>query len=224
LIHELGHVIAAKVVGLAPAQLIIGHPDKNAPLFSFRLFGLSLECWPIPFGGATIFATPPHTPLQTFIVTIGGPIFDALVILVCSFLWQHTFLRLGLAAIILSQAVNVLRNLIPVSSLYGRVRVPSDGKVILQLLGRSVRPNQAMQLILFSLASFARLLRGRGGGQCKLAFPDKYQIADVYHRIGEIGQDADRVTLEDEVEAHDHAPGDAPIPERDRDHALALPL
>jgi membrane-associated protease RseP (regulator of RpoE activity) len=135
-IHELGHALAAKLVGLAPTQLIIGHPDDSDPLFSFRAFGCSVECWPIPFGGATIFVPPPIDPFKTFIVAVGGPVFDALVMLICLLLWQHTFLRLGLAGIILSQAVNALRNLAPVSSVYDGVCVPSDGKVILQLLAR----------------------------------------------------------------------------------------
>ena len=135
-IHELGHVVTAKLVGLAPTQLIVGHSDENDPLFSFRLFECSVECWPVPFGGATILATPPQTPFKAFIVAIGGPVFDVLVILACFFLWHYIFLRLGLVAIILSQAVNVLRNLAPISSLYGSVRIPSDGNVILQLLER----------------------------------------------------------------------------------------
>jgi len=135
-IHELGHAITAKLVGLAPTQLVVGMPDENDPLFSFRVFGCSVECWPIPFGGATILAIPPHRPLTTFIVAMGGPTLDAVVILACFFLWQHTFLRLGLAAIILSEAVNTLHNLVPISSLYGGVRIPSDGKIILELLAR----------------------------------------------------------------------------------------
>ena len=135
-VHELGHAIAAKLVGLAPTHLIIGHPDESNPLFSFRVFDCSVECWPLPFGGATIFATLPTDRFKMFIITIGGPIVDVCVIFICLLLWQHTFLRLGLAFIILSQSINILRNLIPVSALYGGVRVPSDGKVILQLLAR----------------------------------------------------------------------------------------
>jgi len=135
-LHELGHAAAAKLVGLAATHLIIGHPDDSDPLFSFRVFGCSVECWPIPFGGATIFATFPTDRFKMFIITIGGPVVDACVISFCLLLWEHTFLRLGLALIILSQSINIFRNLIPVSALYGGVRVPSDGKVILQLLAR----------------------------------------------------------------------------------------
>jgi membrane-associated protease RseP (regulator of RpoE activity) len=130
-IHELGHTLAARLVGFKPTQLIIGHPDDNDPLFSFRSFGCSVECWPIPFGGATFFMPPPTQGFRTFIIALGGPVFDVLVIVACLFLWQHSFLRLGLVGIIFSQALNALRNLIPVSSHYAGVRVPSDGKVLL---------------------------------------------------------------------------------------------
>jgi hypothetical protein len=139
-IHELGHATAAKLVGLTPTQLIIGHPDESEPLFSFRSFGCSIECWPLPFGGATLFATLPTGRFKMFVIAIGGPVIDASVIFVCLFLWQQhafPFFRLGLAPIILSQTVNLLRNLIPVSALYGGVRVSSDGKVLLQLLAKN---------------------------------------------------------------------------------------
>jgi len=138
-IHELGHAIAARLVGLAPTQLIVGHPDGSDPLFSFHSFGCSIQCWPIPFGGATILATPPTERSKAFIISIAGPVFDLFVILVCALLWQHTFLRLGLSAIIVSQSVNALRNLMPISSLYGGVRVPNDGKIILELFARKPR-------------------------------------------------------------------------------------
>jgi Peptidase M50B-like len=135
-LHELGHAAVAMLVGLAPTHLIVGHPDDNDPLLSFRVFGCSVECWPLPFGGATIFAKLPTDRFKLFIITIGGPVVDVCVIFVCLLLWQHTFLRFGLALILLSQAINILRNLIPVSSRYAGVRVPSDGKVLLQLLAR----------------------------------------------------------------------------------------
>ena len=137
-IHEFGHAVAGRLVGLKPTHLIIGHPDENDPLFSFRVFGCSVECWPLPFGGATLFAKLPTDRLKMLVIAIGGPLIDVLVIFVSLLLWQHafSFFRVALALIILPQAINVLRNLIPVSSRYAGVRVPSDGKVLLQLLAR----------------------------------------------------------------------------------------
>src|SRR5207248_9985650 len=43
-------------------------------------------------------------------------------------------------------------------------------------------------------------------------------------RIWEIGQDANRIPFENEVETHDHAAADAPIPKGHRDHAFFLTL
>ena len=80
--------------------------------------------------------SPPTNRLKTFIIVLGGPVFDVLVIFACLSLWQHTFLRLGLVGIILSQALNALRNLVPVSTVYDGVPVPSDGKIILEQLAR----------------------------------------------------------------------------------------
>src|SRR5439155_8523192 len=75
-----------------------------------------------------------------------------------------------------------------------------------------------------SLSGLAWFLRRRSCGQSKLAFPDKHQVADVYQRVGEIGQNPDGVPFENEVETHDHAAANAPIPERDWDHTFTLPL
>jgi hypothetical protein len=133
-LHELGHAVAAKLVGLTPTHVIIGHPDESDPLFSFPFFGCSIQCWPLPFGGATIFPTLPTDRFKLFIIAIGGPIVDICVLLICLLLWRHTFLRVGLAFVVLSQSIDLLLNLIPVSALYAGVRVPSDGKLILQLL------------------------------------------------------------------------------------------
>ncbi len=72
-----------------------------------------------------------------FLITIGGLVIDVIVILSCISLWNYTFLRLGLALILLSQGAAILRNLIPISSVYAGVSVPSDGKIILKLLAGS---------------------------------------------------------------------------------------
>jgi Peptidase family M50 len=135
-LHELGHATAAKLVGLAPTHLIVGLPDESDPLFSFRVFDCLIEWWPLPLGGATIFASPPTDRFKAFIITIGGPLVDVCVIFICWLLWQHTFLRVGLFCIILSQSIDILRNLIPFTAVYDGVRVPSDGKLLLQLLAR----------------------------------------------------------------------------------------
>src|SRR5439155_11151960 len=68
------------------------------------------------------------------------------------------------------------------------------------------------------------MLRGRGGGEGEFAFPDQHQIADVNQRVRQIRQDANRIAPENEVNAHEGASGNAPVPERHRNHAFALPF
>jgi Peptidase M50B-like len=137
-LHELGHVLAAKLVGLRPTHLIVGHPDWADPIVSRRAFGVKIEWWPIPFGGMTFLETPPTNRFKAFIVTLGGPISDTLIILTSFSFWPHAhaFLKIILAIIILSEAENLIYNLIPASCVYEGVRVPRDGKVLLQILLR----------------------------------------------------------------------------------------
>ena len=141
-LHELGHVLAAKLVGLRPTHLIVGHPDWADPIVSRCVVGVKVEWWPIPFGGMTLLETPPTNKLKAFIVTLGGLIFDTLIVLTAFQLLPHAppFLKIILAIIILSEAENLIYNLIPASLVYEGVRVPRDGKVLLQiLLGRLPR-------------------------------------------------------------------------------------
>jgi hypothetical protein len=75
-----------------------------------------------------------------------------------------------------------------------------------------------------SLSGFARVLRGRGSGESKLAFTDQHQVANVNKRVREISQDADGIASENEVQAHERASGDAPVPERNWNYAFTLSL
>jgi len=72
------------------------------------------------------------------------------------------------------------------------------------------------------LAVFARRLRRAGCGISEPTFPNQHQIADVNDRIGQISQDSNRIAPEKKIQEHDDAAGDTPVPERHRDHALAL--
>jgi hypothetical protein len=68
------------------------------------------------------------------------------------------------------------------------------------------------------------MLRGRGRGERELAFSDQHQIANVNQRVWQIRENADGVATEDEVHAHEHAAGNAPVPKRYWNHAFALSL
>ena len=133
-IHELGHALAGKLVGLTPSHFVVGYPDDGGPVLSFRVFGCVVDCWPLPFGGATFFKALPSNGAKLFILTMGGPLMDILVVLGCLLLWRYAFIRLGLFFVIVSQSLDILCNLIPRSFLYDGVRVHNDSKIILRLL------------------------------------------------------------------------------------------
>ena len=75
-----------------------------------------------------------------------------------------------------------------------------------------------------SLIWFARRLRGCGSGESEPAFTDQHQVANVNKGVRQISENADRIAPENEVNAHEGAAGDAPVPERNWNHAFALPL
>src|SRR5215472_9807734 len=68
------------------------------------------------------------------------------------------------------------------------------------------------------------MLRGRGRGEREPAFSDEHQVANVNQRVWQIRENADGVATEDEVHAHEHAAGNAPVPERNWNHTFALSL
>jgi hypothetical protein len=68
------------------------------------------------------------------------------------------------------------------------------------------------------------VLRRRGSRESELAFPYQHQIANVNERVWKVSQDTNRIASEDEVEAHERASGNAPVPERYWDDTFALSL
>jgi hypothetical protein len=68
------------------------------------------------------------------------------------------------------------------------------------------------------------MLRGCSSGESELAFPNQHQIANVNKRVWKVSQYADGIPPENKIQAHQHASGNAPVPERDWDDTFALSL
>lgn len=128
--HELGHTVAAKLLGLKPTHLVVGEFDS---IFSVRVFNIDVVFRLAPIGGATLINVPPTNKLTAFIYVISGPVSNALIVFMAVSLWPHTALKAILAAIILIEVIVVIENLIPRSTVYEGVAVPSDGKRLLQI-------------------------------------------------------------------------------------------
>jgi len=98
--------------------------------------------------------------------------------------------------------------------------------ISLQWLGHCAFNPKALVIAYESPSSvcLARMLRGCGCCESEPAFPDQHQIANVNERVRQISQNANRISSENEVKAHNYAACDAPVPERYWNHTFALPL
>ena len=126
--HELGHTVAARLLGLKPTHLVVGEFDS--------IFSVDVVFRLAPIGGATLIDAPPTNKVTAFIYVISGPISNALIIFAAVTLWPHTALKAILATVILIEVIVVIENLIPRSMVYEGVAVPSDGKRLLQIFFR----------------------------------------------------------------------------------------
>ena len=131
--HELGHTVAARLLGLKPTHLVVGEFDS---IFSVRVFDIDVVFRLAPIGGATLIDAPPTNKVTAFIYVISGPISNALIIFAAVTLWPHTALKAILATVILIGVIVVIESMIPRSMVYEGVAVPSDGKRLLQIFFR----------------------------------------------------------------------------------------
>jgi len=72
------------------------------------------------------------------------------------------------------------------------------------------------------LSRLTRVLRRRRGSESEFALPNQHQVTNVDKRVREICENPNRIASENKVNSHEHASGNAPVPERDRDNAFAL--
>ena len=128
--HELGHTVAAKLLGLKPTHLVVGGFDT---IFSVRVFNIDVVFRLAPIGGVTLIDAPLTSKLKAFIFVASGPVSNALIIFVAASLWPHSSLKAILAAVILCEVGQVIHSLIPRSTVYEGVEVPRDGKLLVQI-------------------------------------------------------------------------------------------
>jgi hypothetical protein len=72
------------------------------------------------------------------------------------------------------------------------------------------------------LSRLTRVLRRRRGSKGEFALPNQHQVTNVNKRVWQIRENPNRIASENKVNAHEHASGNAPVPERDWDDAFAL--
>jgi membrane-associated protease RseP (regulator of RpoE activity) len=129
--HELGHAVAAKLLHLKPTHLIVGDGEI---LFNIHILGVDVIFRLAPIGGVTLFAAPLTSRLKALILVLSGPLSHVLIILMASWLWSHTSLKMILGAIIFAEVLHFIQSMVPGSSHYEGTSVPRDGRLLLQIL------------------------------------------------------------------------------------------
>jgi hypothetical protein len=81
ILHELGHVIAGKLVGMRVFGIEIG---KGPTVYNFHFAGIRWQMHVIAFGGVTYSApnNPQSFKLKKFLTVLGGPLTNAILLYV----------------------------------------------------------------------------------------------------------------------------------------------
>jgi membrane-associated protease RseP (regulator of RpoE activity) len=127
-LHELGHVLAAKLVGLRPTHLIVGESDI---LFQQLVGGVELVVCLVPFRGLAVVAESQMSRFQAVTFAMAGPLANAAVALALVLAWPYFAHHLTLGALFVMQLVIAGANLVPQDWQYEGRLVPNDGKIIL---------------------------------------------------------------------------------------------
>ena len=129
-LHEIGHVIAAKLLRLNPTHLIVGESD---PFLRKKLFGVELIVCLVPFIGFAVIQ-PKHTSkTRETLFIAAGPLTDMAIIGLVAVLWIQTPLKTALYLIAVFEFIKVCGNIYPRSIVYEGVLVSTDGKRLLDL-------------------------------------------------------------------------------------------
>jgi Peptidase family M50 len=148
--HELGHAVAARLVGWRLLKIVVGLGPR---VFEMRVAGLPIEWRAIPIGGWTLASrTSRESGLRDLLFVLGGPCVNVCLFALLLFCAEPRQLftpdfELGLrplTALALSNAAVLLINLLPHSTSIeaggDRRKVASDGLQLLRiLLGHSNR-------------------------------------------------------------------------------------
>lgn len=72
-VHELGHLVAARLRGARVVRVVIGRGRRG---FSFRPLGIECVITPFPIGGRVDYERP-ESPTADAVIAVGGPFANA---------------------------------------------------------------------------------------------------------------------------------------------------
>lgn len=133
-LHEAGHACGACLLGVRVFAIIIGIGRK---LYEHRIWGIDLVIKTIPVGGLTTSTNKSVRFYRTkrFIVIISGPLVNLIILIsLLNMLNRYDFFAIlqcrslyPMAGFALANFLVLIAALWPRKSLYGLVKIPSDG-------------------------------------------------------------------------------------------------
>ncbi|HEU4624229.1 MAG TPA: site-2 protease family protein [Steroidobacteraceae bacterium] len=133
--HELGHAVAARLVGLTVGAIVIGVGRK---LWSGEIFGtaVTLHAWPL--SGLTFLGSQSLHFLRTrlWLATLMGPATNGLLVILAVEHWPDTVERVGaplLSLWIITNGLLALQSLVPRRFQHAREMLSTDGLALLQI-------------------------------------------------------------------------------------------
>ncbi len=133
LIHEIGHVIFAKLVRMNPYKVQIGTGRK---LFVLKIKSIEYELYDIPNIGLT-FAN--HTKadklkLRNLFYVLGGISADFIVIITTIIIWKFVGYGIILLYIIIFESFSIIYNLLPFDININGKKFHRDGKLLISII------------------------------------------------------------------------------------------
>jgi Zn-dependent protease len=164
--HELGHALAARLVGLEVGAIVIGVGRK---LWSGEIFGtaVTLHAWPL--SGLTFLGAQSLDFLRTrlWFATLMGPATNALLVVIASANWPDMVASVGVPLLslwIITNALLALQSLVPRRFSHAGEMLSTDGLALLQIPRSTPEQLESYLFTASLLRAYARFERREYSG------------------------------------------------------------
>jgi Flp pilus assembly protein TadD len=128
-VHELGHAIVSRALGLRVYEVVFGSGRR---LVRAQVGGVDVEFRVMPFGGHTMAAPVTRTRVRMILSVLAGPLANLALALFLLKVWPRS--GPAVPPLVLANLVILFGNLLPVRAATPAGPMPSDGLAIYTLL------------------------------------------------------------------------------------------
>jgi Zn-dependent protease len=178
--HELGHAVAARLVGLEVGAIVIGVGRK---LWSGEIFGTAVTIHAFPLSGLTFLGAGSFDLLRTrlWFATLMGPATNALLVVAAASEWQDLVGLCGIPLLslwIITNALLAAQSLVPRRFAHGGAMLSTDGLALLQIPRNTPEQLESYLFTAPLLRAFSRFERQEYGGACDICVKGLERVPD----------------------------------------------